>query len=149
MPCLHYTLGVLKDNHICGRIQIACQLGDRERNLANATKYIKQAVEQGAKLVLLPEMVPGGYTLNEALWDTSEATDGPSVQWMRDVSYSLETYLSTTFLEAEGENFYNTFVLTGPTGETVARVRKSPPASFEAYFFKAGADSHWFDTPQD
>lgn len=130
-----------------GTVQIACKLGDREANLANATKYINQAVEQGAKLVLLPEMVPGGYTLNEAIWDTAESIEGPSVQWMRDLSSRLDIYLGTSLLEVHGEDFYNTFVLTGPKGEIVARVRKSPPASFEAYFFKAGTDCHWFDTP--
>jgi N-carbamoylputrescine amidase len=46
-----------------------------------------------------------------------------------------------------GADFYNTFVLTGPAGEVVARVRKSPPASFEAYFSTGGTDSHWFHTP--
>ncbi len=34
-----------------------------------------------------------------------------------------------------------------PDGEVSGRVRKSPPASFEAYFFRAGDDTHWFDTP--
>lgn len=128
-------------------VQIACEPGEREKNLANAARYIEQAARQGAELVLLPEMVPGGYTLNEAIWDTAEPMDGPSVRWMRDISGRLKIYLGTTFLEAEGEHFYNTFVLAGPEGEIVARVRKCPPASFEAYFFTAGADRHWFDTP--
>jgi len=128
-------------------VQIACQLGDREGNLSNATKYIEQSAQQGAKLVLLPEMVPGGYTLNEAIWKTAEPFDGPSLRWMRALSKRLDLYLGTSFLEADGEDFYNTFALTGPAGEVVARVRKSPPASFEAYFFAGGTDCHWFDTP--
>jgi N-carbamoylputrescine amidase len=128
-------------------VQLACQLGDREGNLSNATKYIEQSAQQGAKLVLLPEMVPGGYTLSEAIWKTAEPFDGPSMQWMRNLSKRLDIYLGTSFLEADGENFYNTFALTGPAGELVARVRKSPPASFEAYFFAGGTDCHWFDTP--
>ena len=128
-------------------VQVACTLGDREGNLANATKYIEQAAQQGAKLVLLPEMMPGGYTLNEAIWETAEPFDGPSTQWMRWLSRRLNLYLGTSFLEADGENFYDTFVLTSPDGEIVAKVRKNPPASFEAYFFAGGTDCHWFDTP--
>lgn len=128
-------------------VQIACQFGDRGGNLANAEKYIEQAAQQGAELVLLPEMMPGGYTLNEAIWETAEPFDGPSTQWMRGLSKRLKLYLGTSFLEADGDNFYNTFVLSGPEGEIVARVRKCPPASFEAYFFAGGSDSHWFDTP--
>ncbi|NMM29236.1 MAG: carbon-nitrogen hydrolase family protein [Glaciimonas sp.] len=128
-------------------VQVACQLGDRDHNLANAEQYVAQAVQQGAKLVLLPEMMPGGYTLNEAIWETAEPFDGPSTQWMRELSKRSEIYLGTTFLEVDGEDFYNTFVLTGTEGEVIARVRKSPPASFEAYFFAGGSDYHWFDTP--
>jgi len=85
-------------------VQVACQLGDREGNLANATTYVKQAAQQGAKLVLLPEMMPGGYTLNEAIWDTAEPFDGPTTQWMRTLSQRLKLYLGTSFLEADGEN---------------------------------------------
>ena len=128
-------------------VQVACKLGDREGNLAKSKKYVEQAAQKNAKLVLLPEMMPGGYTLNEEIWETAEPFDGPSTQWMRELSKRLELYLGTSFLEADGENFYNTFVLTGPEGEIVARVRKCPPASFEAYFFTKGTDPHWFDTP--
>lgn len=128
-------------------VQLACQLNAREANLANAEKYVEQAARQGARLVLLPELMPGGYTLNEAIWETAEPFDGPSTQWMRAVSQRTRVYLGTSFLEADGEHFYNTFVLTGEGGEIVARVRKSPPASFEAYFFTGGSDCHWFDTP--
>jgi N-carbamoylputrescine amidase len=132
---------------IVATVQVACQLGHREGNLSNAEKFVIQAAERGAKLVLLPEMMPSGYTLNEAIWETAEPFDGTSTKWMRGLSRRLQLYLGTSFLEADGEHFYNTFVLSGPDGEVVARVRKCPPASFEAYFFTAGSDRHWFDTP--
>ncbi|MBB5019124.1 N-carbamoylputrescine amidase [Chitinivorax tropicus] len=132
---------------VVATVQVACKLGDRDGNLANAEQYILQAVEQGARLVLLPEMMPGGYTLNESVWETAEPFDGPSTRWMRALSKRSGIYLGTSFLEADGEHFYNTFVLSGPAGEVVARVRKAPPASFEAYFFTGGDDCHWFDTP--
>ncbi len=135
------------ENLTVATVQVACQLGDRTGNLANAEKYILQAVQKGAKLVLLPEMMPGGYTLNEAIWDTAEPFDGPSTQWMRNISSRSGIYLGTSFLEVDGEHFYNTFVLTGAEGQIVSRVRKCPPASFEAYFFAGGSDCHWFDTP--
>jgi len=128
-------------------VQLDCRMGDRVGNLAKAQSYIESAAGQGAQLVLLPELVPGGYTLNEALWKTAEPFDGPTTCWMRETSARLGLYLGTSFLEAEGEDFYDTFLLTGPTGEIAGRVRKNPPASFEAYFFTAGNDVHWFDTP--
>jgi N-carbamoylputrescine amidase len=66
---------------------------------------------------------------------------------MKELSGRLNIYLRTSFLEADGENFYNTFVLTGPDGEIAGLLRKCPPASFEAYFFTCGSDHHGFDTP--
>lgn len=127
-------------------VQLACEFGDLEGNLRRATNFVGQAASQGAKLVLLPELMPGGYTLTEKIWDTAEPLDGPTTQWMRSLSQRLGVFLGTTFLEAEGEHFYDTFVLTDPDGKIAGRVRKSPPASFEAYFFTAGNDPHWFDT---
>ena len=128
-------------------VQMCCQLGDRAANLARAGDLIEDARRQHAQLVLLPELVPGGYTLTEALWDTAEPFDGPTVAWLRETCRRLQVYVGTTFLEVEGEDFYNCFVLMGPDGEVAGRVRKNPPASFEAWYFRAGSDPHWFDTP--
>jgi N-carbamoylputrescine amidase len=115
--------------------------------LAKATKFAEQAAEQGAVLILYPELMSGGYTLSESIWDTAEPFDGPTLRWMKVLAARLGTYIGTTFLEAEGEHFYNSFVLVGPSGQVVGRVRKCPPASFEAYFFTGGSGRHWFDTP--
>jgi N-carbamoylputrescine amidase len=52
----------------------------------------------------------------------------------------------TTFLEAEGEDFYNTFALATPDGSIAGRVRKDPPASLEAYFYRAGHGPHVIET---
>lgn len=128
-------------------VQMSCALGDRELNLRKATDLAEQAAHLGASLVLFPEMMPSGYTLNEAIWDTAEPFEGVTVKWLRALAARLGIYLGTTFLEADGEHFFNTFVMAGPDGEVTGRVRKSPPASLEAYFFTAGTDRHWFDTP--
>lgn len=37
-------------------------------------------------------------------------------------------------------------MLSSPEGKLLGRVRKNPPASIEAYFYKAGADSHVIET---
>ncbi|MEC5161248.1 MULTISPECIES: carbon-nitrogen hydrolase family protein [unclassified Janthinobacterium] len=128
-------------------VQLACDFGDRQRNLERATRLIEEAAQQGARLVLLPELMPGGYILTEKIWDTAEPFDGPSTGWLRALAQRLGLYIGTTFIEADGSDFYNTFVLAGPDGEVAGKVRKNPPASFEAYFFRGGDGAHWFDTP--
>lgn len=128
-------------------VQMACELGKTEKNLACAAGFVEHAAASGATLVLLPELMPGGYTLTEAIWDTAEPFDGATTRWMKSLGKRLGVYIGTSFLEVEGEDFYNTFVLANPEGQIAGRVRKNPPASFEAYFFRAGDDHHWIDTP--
>jgi len=126
---------------------MACALAETKRNLARATALVEHAAAQGATLILLPELMPGGYALSEAIWDTAEFFDGATMQWLKALGKRLGIYLGTSFLEVDGEDFYNTFVLVNPEGQVAGRVRKNPPASFEAYFFRGGDDKHWIDTP--
>ena len=104
------------------------------------------AVEQGAKLVLLPELMPSGYMLTEEIWDSAETIRGRSIKWLLSTASRFEIYLGFSFLEAEGENFYNSFVFADPKGKLLGRVRKNPAASVEAYFYKSGSDRHVIDT---
>lgn len=129
-----------------GAVQLDCQPGQVEHNLAHATPLVEQAAQRGAQIVLLPELMPCGYCLTEELWNAAEPFDGRTVAWLTALARRLGIYLGTTFLEADGEDFYNTFVLATPTGEIAGRVRKAPPASLEAYFYRAGNDSHVIET---
>lgn len=128
-------------------VQMSCEPNEFERNTAKATSLVQKASERGAALVLLPELTPNGYLLNEEIWNGAEPFQGRTVSWLKKIARRFDIYLGTTFLEAEGEDFYNTFVLVDPLGEVAGRVRKNPPASFEAWFYRSGNDPHWFDTP--
>jgi N-carbamoylputrescine amidase len=137
----------MKTKALCvSAVQIDTQPGRIEENLAHATDLIDQAGQQGAQLVLLPELMPGGYSLTEEIWDCGEPFDGRTTSWLKTTAKRLGIYLGTSFLEAEGEDFYNTFALATPDGEIAGRVRKSPPASLEAYFYRAGCTPHVIET---
>lgn len=127
-------------------VQMNCDPGKVDRNLAHAEKLVGNAAEKGAKLVLLPELMPSGYMATEEIWDSAETINGNSVKWLLSTAKRFGIYLGFSFLEAEGEDFYNSFVLSSPEGKLLGRVRKSPPASIEAYFYKAGSDSHVIET---
>lgn len=120
-----------------------CAVGE---NLSHATKYVEQASRGGAKLVVLPELMPTGYIMSEEIWEGAEASNGLTVRWLRDTSKRLGIWVGTSFLEADGEDFFNTFVLAGPDGNEAGRVRKNPPASVEAYFYRGGLGPHSIDT---
>jgi N-carbamoylputrescine amidase len=127
-------------------VQMNCRPGEVAHNLAHAESMVTSATEQGAALVLLPELMPSGYMVTEEIWNSAEASDGRSVKWLLSTARRFGIYIGFSFLEAEGEDFYNSFVLASPEGKFIGRVRKNPPASIEAYFYKAGSDRHVIET---
>ena len=127
-------------------VQMDCVPGDIVQNLAHAERLVSTAVNKGAKLILLPELMPSGYLTTEEIWKSAETLNGKSVNWLLTTASHFGIYLGFSFLEAEKENFYNSFVLAGPEGNLLGRVRKNPPASVEAYFYTAGTDSHVIET---
>ena len=127
-------------------IQMDCKPGDSERNLVHAYKLVHSAVAKGAELVLLPELMPSGYLTTEDIWKSAETINGKSVKWLLATAKHFGVYLGFSFLEADTADFYNSFVLSSPEGKLLGRVRKNPPASVEAYFYKAGSDSHVIET---
>jgi len=127
-------------------IQMDSEVGNVCANLEDAGELINVAARQGAQIVLTPELMPCGYTLTEAIWNYAEPFDGRTVTWLTRLAKQLNIFLGTSFLEACGEDFYNTFALAAPDGSIAGRVRKNPPASLEAYFYRGGNDPHVIET---
>jgi N-carbamoylputrescine amidase len=115
---------------------------DVDANLRRATGFAEQAVAQRAQFILFPELMATGSYLAADSWDSAEPANGKSVQWLKATSRRLHMWIATTFLEASGTDFYDTFVLTAPTGDEAGRVRKQIPAGPEAYFFRGETGSH-------
>ena len=127
-------------------VQMESKNGLVEANLEHATPLVEQAAREGAKIILLPEFMPTGYIFTTAIWDGAEPKNGLTVQWLKTNSKRLGVWLGTSFLEADGEDFFNTFVLTTPDGGEAGRVRKQTVAAFEAFFTKDGPGPHVIDT---
>jgi N-carbamoylputrescine amidase len=121
-------------------------VGDISANLERAGEFIHAAARGGAEIVLTPELMPCGYTLTEAIWNYAEPFDGPTVAWLTRLAKQLNIFLGTSFLETCEEDFYNTFALAAPDGSIAGKVRKNPPASLEAYLYRAGDDPHVIET---
>jgi N-carbamoylputrescine amidase len=119
---------------------------DIDANLKRATTLAEQAAKQGAQLVLFPEFMATGSYLSFDTWESGEPSNGKSVQWLKSTSRRLQIWLGASFLEASGSDFYDTFVLTAPSGEEAGRVRKQIPAGPEAYFFRGETGSHVIST---
>ncbi|HSL46965.1 MAG TPA: carbon-nitrogen hydrolase family protein [Anaerolineales bacterium] len=129
-----------------GVVQVDSEVGNVSANLEHAGELVNAAARQGAQIVLTPELMPCGYTLTEAIWNYAEPFAGRTVAWLTRLAKQLNIFLGTSFLEADGEDFYNTFALAVPDGSIAGRVRKNPPASLEAFFYRGGNDPHVIET---
>lgn len=129
-----------------GAVQMVSENNDIPGNLERATSFIDEAAQRGARLILLPEFMPTGYTYSKDIWNAAEPREGPTMRWLRENSSRLGVWLGTSYLEAEGEDFVNSFVITNPAGEEDGRVRKQTPAFAEAYFTRGEAGPHVIET---
>src|SRR5215510_13794583 len=129
-----------------GVLQMPSRDHDLDANLRRATSFAEQAVAQGVQFILFPELMATGSYMAADSWDSAEPSNGKSVQWLKATSRRLGVWIATTFLEASGTDFYDTFVLTAPTGDEAGRVRKQIPAGPEAYFFRGESGSHVIST---
>lgn len=127
-------------------VQVESENGRLAENLARALPWVEQAAGAGAQLILLPEFLATGYVFDKSIWSAAEPRRGPTAVWLAEHARRLRVHLGASFLEAEGDDFYNTFVLTRPDGSEAGRVRKQTPAAFEAFFTRGHAGPHVIET---
>jgi N-carbamoylputrescine amidase len=123
-------------------VQTESEDGAVARNLARAAALVERAASAGAVLVALPEFMPGGYSLGYDAWDAAEPQGGATERWLEELAKRLGIHVGTSYLEASGEDFYNTFALADPSGAIAGRVRKSVTADLEGRLFRAEAGPH-------
>ncbi|XP_031107403.1 omega-amidase, chloroplastic-like [Ipomoea triloba] len=109
-----------------------CQLSvttDKEKNIARAKKAIEDAAQQGAQLVLLPEIWNSPYS-NDSFPQYAEDIDAgfdasPSTRMLSELAKSLQiTIIGGSIPERSGDKLYNTCCVFGTNGELLAKHRK-------------------------
>jgi predicted amidohydrolase len=107
---------------------------DKAHNFALLERYAKEAVAQGASLVVTCEGFLDGYTSNpkfvpdvtrERYFAYGEPLDGPWLRRVAELARNLKIYLSIGFSERRGENMYNSVVVFSPAGEMVLHYSKT------------------------
>lgn len=116
---------------------VGCQfkvVEDKLLNLATAKKEVTKAVQQGAGIVVLPEIWNGPYSTTEFRKFAEEVPEN-STMLKEDVhpsSFLLSTLAKANSVyivggsipENRGGDIYNTTVVFGPTGEIVTKYSK-------------------------
>ncbi len=124
---------------------------NRELNIEKAEKFVKEATDNGAELVALPEYFSYLSSEGEEI-PFAEPLDGPLVERMRKLAKSLKIYLLCGSIPEKikwSKKIYNTSVLISPKGKSIATYRKihlfdidiKGKAAFkESNFYEGGKD---------
>ena len=97
---------------------------EQSDNLARASAAVRSAAEQGARLVVPPELFA---TLGpmRLMRDAAESLDGPTLEWARRTAIDNDCALvAGSFVERNGEEVFNTSIAVGPDGSLLGTYRK-------------------------
>lgn len=97
---------------------------DADEGFELSRKAAGDAFDAGADLVVLPELVVGGYRLDrEHQAACAEPIDGRTVRAWRELAAEADGYVAGGFAERDGDAVYNSAVVVGPEG-VLLRYRK-------------------------
>src|SRR5205085_7766577 len=86
-----------------------------ERNRELARKAAVDAFEQGADLVVLPELIVHGYVVDrERLAPLAEPLLGPTFESWHELARAAGGYVVGGFCEREEDELYNSAIAVGP-----------------------------------
>jgi N-carbamoylputrescine amidase len=128
-----------------GVVQMAMS-ESRDENLAKAAGLVADAAEQGAALVVLPELFADRYfpqRMDAARYALAEPMDGPLKAAIREMAVANGVTLVGGLYERAAEGLlFNTSVVFAPSGEQLGRYRKTHiphgPGYEEKFYFAPG-----------
>ena len=123
-------------------VQFDPQVGTRHRqtNLDNSLDLAKEAVANGANLIVLPELTNTGYSFadrQDAFLQAEIIPDGPSTQAWCDFASRHQIYLVAGLAERGGMQLFDTALLIGPDGY-IGKYRKAHLWNREKLWFTPG-----------
>ena len=115
-----------RDNLVVAAVQYKAWPGQPERNRNNLRPLVIKAADQGAGLVVLPELCITGM-----IWDNASAAasfaepvPGLTTRYFGEIARARHLYIALGLIEAQGPHLYNTQVLIGPDGNVAASYQK-------------------------
>ena len=120
--------------------------GSEAENIAAVSDHVAEAAEQGAQVILPPELFAGPYFCkieDEALFALAKPVhESGAVSAMQKLAKQLGVAIPASFFERDGPHFYNSIAMIDPGGEIMGVYRKSHipdgPGYEEKYYFRPG-----------
>jgi N-carbamoylputrescine amidase len=119
---------------------------DRQENIRNAERLVRQAKAQGAQIVLLQELFETPYFCQDQRQDlfglASPAEENPAVLHFQKLAAELELVLPISFFERANNAHYNSLAVIDADGRRLGIYRKSHipdgPGYQEKFYFNPG-----------
>ena len=108
-----------------GIYQCEGKLTSKEENLATLRKAAIAAAQQGARLVMFPELFLTGYNIGDAVFELAESINGPSAQKAADIAREAGIAILYGYPEKYKNNICNSAILIDGQGEMLANCRKT------------------------
>lgn len=124
-------------------------VGELEHNRTQAVLWATSAADQGANLIVLPELASSGYVFGdeaEAQHAAEDPDDGPTVRALREVCATHGCYIVAGISERDGDCRHNSAVLIGASGR-MATYRKLHLYYDEQSWFEPGDSLPIVDLP--
>lgn len=121
-------------------IQMHPEVGQNAKNLQRSLELCKEAADEGANLLVLPELCNSGYvfeTRQEAREAAEDIPTGPSATAWTTFCRDQGTYLVAGVCERAGERLFNSSIVIGPEGY-IGTFRKVHLWNRENLFFEPG-----------
>lgn len=127
------------------RIKVSCIqmepiIGRKQHNIQKTLAFIRQAADEGARLIVLPELCNTGYmfmTREEAFGLAEVVPGGETCRAWTLVTAERDLYLVAGITERDGEELFNTSVVIGLQG-FIGKFRKVHLWNQENLFFEPG-----------
>ena len=132
--------------------QISCKQGDKAKNIKKIESRVTKAKQQGAELVIFPELSLTGYTMRDQIYELAETIPGHSTTALEKLAKKTGAYIvfgMPELSEKTQATVYNAAVLVGPDG-FIGKYRKMylPTHSVfeEKRYFRPGYQTAVFET---
>ncbi|HEX4872790.1 MAG TPA: carbon-nitrogen hydrolase family protein [Nevskiaceae bacterium] len=131
---------------LAAAIQLQGRPGAFDANLEQARRLALSAIEQGARLLALPEFFPSPILFDEPFASPAlDALDNPALALMRELAGRHGVSIGGSMVVSVGEQAYNRYYFIEPDGRCHHH-DKDLPTMWENCFYDPGQDDGAFDT---
>ncbi len=108
-------------------VQMECELGNVKANMEKVLFYSSQAKKEGSDLVVFPEMIDTGYSMDvikkhASTWDKNNNNSPYSI--ISKAASENKLHIICNISEKEDDKFFNTSLCVNPDGKLIGKYRK-------------------------